>query len=438
MSQGRLRFIHTSDWHLERPLGGIWNLPDRLQAALLDAPYLAAERVVDAVLAEQADFLVLAGDILDVELAGPHGVDFLLRQFGRLRERQIPVYWAGGRVDRPERWPAALALPDNVFRFSQRRPEDFIYGGVDGPRARLTGISRSRGGKIRAADFWPDADGLPTIAVACGKADRASLASRDVGYWALGGKHRCTTLCDFPQAAHYSGSPQARSPDETGTFGCTCVEFSEEGKVHTRQISTDVVRWQTRRVAVVDATTAEALESSMIEQLNELRRATPGLHLLVSWAVHGHGPLIAALRRGRQTDDLLNRLRRRFEQEYPAVWVTAIEVEPESAVPPAWLEHDSFLGDYLRTLAQFDGQDGHEPTDLLDPLRELIAAAEDGLPRPSREEKDGLGRPSTLSTAQLPTRLDRLVELSDDGRRKLLQKAAALGVDLLTSEETRR
>jgi exonuclease SbcD len=411
MSHGRLRFIHSSDWHLESPLGGLCEVPERLKRALADAPLLAAEKVVTAALAEQAQFVVLAGDILDVELAGSRGVAFVLKQFARLAERNIPVYWAGGRVDRPERWPPALRLPGNVFRFSSRRPEDFIFEAAGRPRARITGMSRPRGGRIRAADFWPDADGLATIAVAHGKADRSALAARGLAYWALGGKHHRTMLLDSPHAAQYSGTPQSRSPGEAGSYGCTLVEVGE-GKVETRAIATDVARWHTRRIAVGDTTTVETLESGLIEQLNEMRRLTPDVHLLISWTVHGHGPLIAALRRGPVASEIVSRLCHRFESEAPAIWIRSIEVEPESAVPPAWLQQDSLLGEYLRSLADFDGQSQTPPADLVDPLNELIGryAASAGL--------------------------ERLLRLSDEGRRKILQKAAALGADFL-GEETR-
>lgn len=410
MSHGRLRFIHSSDWHLESPLAGLCEVPKRLKRVLADAPLLAAEKVVTAALAEQAHFVVLAGDILDVELAGPRGVAFLLEQFTRLAQRNIPVYWAGGRVDRPERWPPALRLPGNVFRFSSRRPEDFIYEEAGEPRARITGMSRPRGGKVRAADFWPDADGLPTIAVAHGKADRAALADRGLTYWALGGKHHRTTLLDSPHAAQYSGAPQSRSPDEAGSYGCTLVEI-DEGKVQTRAIATDVARWHKRRIAVGETSTAETLESGLIEQSNELRRTTHDVHLLVSWTVHGHGPLTVTLRRGQAAAEIVSRLRRRFEAEEPAIWIRSVEVEPESAVPPARLEQDSLLGEYLRSLADFDGQ-SEAPADLMGPLNELI------------------GR-SAASAG-----LERLLRFSDEGRRKVLQEAAALGADLL-GEETR-
>ena len=50
-------------------------------------------------------------------------ITLLVKQFQRLAERKIPVYWAAGRVDLPDRWPSAIPLPDNVHVFSTRSPE---------------------------------------------------------------------------------------------------------------------------------------------------------------------------------------------------------------------------------------------------------------------------------------------------------------------------
>ncbi|OYV82779.1 MAG: hypothetical protein B7Z73_16800, partial [Planctomycetia bacterium 21-64-5] len=371
-----------------------------------------AEKIVGMALAEQADFMVLSGDILDIELAGPHGVSFLLRQFARLAERQISVYWAGGRVDRPERWPAALNLPGNVYRFSSRRPEDFLFPSADAPLARLTGLSRPRGGKLRAADFWPDPDSLPTIVAAHGRIDRAALAGRNINYWALGGKHRRTTLLDGPQPAHYPGTPQGRGPADLGAHGCTLVEIDEQGRVEMRNAASDVVRWCHRRATVHETTTGESLEQMLADQLRELRSTAPDLDLLVVWSIAGAGPVVSELRRGELAETLLARLRRRFGHDRPVAWSAAIELEPEAAVPPAWSQQDSLLGDFLRALPQFDGEGTNDPADLSGPL-ELLAGQ---TPR---------GR-----------QLDRLLRLSDPAdRRRMLQKAAALGASLLTSED---
>jgi exonuclease SbcD len=409
MSRRRLRFIHTGDWHLERPLGGLAVVPPRIKDLLADAPYLAAEKVVNAALAEQADFVVLAGDILDVELAGPRGTTFLVRQFERLAQHQIPVYWAAGRVDRPQQWPVAFRLPENVFRFSGRRPEEVDLH-LDGrPAARVIGANRPRGGKIRAADFWPDPDGLPTIAVTQGRTDRQMLASRGLTYWALGGRHSRMAILDGPHGAHYSGSPQARRPNETGAHGCTVVELDEEGRLHTRSAATDVVRFCRRRVLVGESTTLDELENRLVDQAHELRGTVPDVHLLVSWSVAGGGPLVAGLRGGDLAAQVLGRLDRRLEREAPAVCGMSIELEAEAAVPPAWSEQDSLLGDFLRSLAQFDGQ--CDPADLVGPVETRIGEA-----RKTR----GLAR------------------ITDADRRRVLQMAAAIGADLLAESSAAR
>ena len=127
MTQRPFRFIHASDLHLERPLSGVAEVPDTLREAFLDAPYLAAERLFENALAEQVDFVVLAGDVLHAEITGPRGPLFLVSQFERLRQRGIRVYWAGGQVDPPEAWPAVIRLPDNVHYFPHGRCEELQH-----------------------------------------------------------------------------------------------------------------------------------------------------------------------------------------------------------------------------------------------------------------------------------------------------------------------
>ncbi|HJT34959.1 MAG TPA: DNA repair exonuclease [Pirellulales bacterium] len=451
MSSRPLRFIHTSDWHLERPLSGVADVPDSLRAVFRDAPYLAAERVVDAALVEKVDFVLLAGDIIDVELAGPCGVAFLLRQFERLRERGIEVYWAGGRSDHPSRWPAAIALPDNVRRLSARRPEEAVYTRDQTPLARIAGLSRHRSRKMRAEDFWPDADGLPSIALAHGPVERTTLAARAMSYWALGGKHTPATLFDSPHVAHYCGSPQGRRPSETGPHGCTLVEIDDAARVRTRFIPTEVVHWRQQRITIDPTTTREALERSLVERARSflagaassyvgwpsrpshgddaitavtnagassgskrdgLEGHPPSAAWLVSWTIAGHGPLIAALRHGPLAAELLAELRRQCGHATPVAWSVSLELEAASAAPPSWFERDSLLGDYLRSLAQFETNDGPSPA---------LASRLDCL----LDDRQRAGRAACV-----------LAPAAETDRLRVLQKAAALGADLIGPEET--
>lgn len=403
------RFIHTSDWHLERPLSGFAEIPERLKNKLIDAPYLAAARVVDTALAEDADFLVLSGDVLDIELAGPRGIAFLLEQFARLRQRGVSVYWAGGRVDRPTRWPASIMLPDNVHYFPQRRPEVIVHFRDDEPLAQIVGVSRHRKRAIRRGAFSPSTDGLPTIAVAHGPVEATALAASGVTYWALGGKHGRATVNAGPPAAHYPGTPQGRSPSEAGGHGASVVELDDSGAATTRFVSTDAVRWSSQQMTIDPTATRESLHRLLVERLTALASGATGIEWLVAIKLAGHGPLIAPLRNSVWSAELLAELR---SHAPGSVWPVSLELDPASAVPPAWAEHDSLLGELLRSLGDL-GADGDE----------LGVAAR---------------LASYLDEPRRASEIGRLVALTDDADRlRLLRQTAALAAACLGGEEVR-
>lgn len=403
------RFVHTSDWHLERPLSGFAEIPERLKNKLIDAPYLAAARVVDLTLAEDADFLLLSGDVLDIELAGPRGIAFLLEQFARLRQRGMSVYWAGGRVDRPMRWPASIQLPDNVHYFPQRRPEAIVHFRDEEPLAQIVGVSRHRKRAIRAGDFSSSADDLPTIAVAHGPVAATTLDASGVTYWALGGKHGRSTVNAARPAIHYPGTPQGRIAREAGGHGATIVEIDDAGAATMRFVPTDVVRWLSQQIAIDPTTTRESLHRLLIERLASLEGGAPGIEWLMAIEISGHGPLIGPLRTGTWPAELLGELR----SHAPAnVWPVSLVLDPASAVPPAWVEHDSLLGEFLRSLGDL-GADGGE--------REVAARLEGYLDEPQRASEIG-----------------RLVAPTDDpDRLRLVRQTAALAAGWLGGEEVR-
>ncbi|MBA3481604.1 MAG: metallophosphoesterase, partial [Pirellulales bacterium] len=83
MSQPPLRFVHAGDLHLERPLWGVSEIPDHLREAFLEAPYFAAEQIFETALTEGADALLLSGDVVHLDRAGPRAIVFLSEQFRR-------------------------------------------------------------------------------------------------------------------------------------------------------------------------------------------------------------------------------------------------------------------------------------------------------------------------------------------------------------------
>src|SRR5436190_54529 len=108
------RFLQASDFRLEQPPHGLAEIPDHLIEPLAESPYRAAAGIFDGALAEQVDFLLLAGNLVDPHRAGPRGLAFLHEQFSRLAQRGIAVYWATGETDCRHDWPANFGWPANV------------------------------------------------------------------------------------------------------------------------------------------------------------------------------------------------------------------------------------------------------------------------------------------------------------------------------------
>ncbi len=410
MPERPLRFVHASDFHLDQPLGGLTEVPEHLRDLLIDAPFRAAERVFDTVLAEQADFLLLAGDIIDADEAGPRGAVFLADQFERLAARNIPVYWAGGPSDQADEWPTAIRLPANVQRFSQARPDDFTMTRDGTPIAHIAGVSHSGRRAIRADDFWPAAAGTFSIAVAHGDAEPADLVARQIGYWALGGEHARRTLTTKPQVAHYAGTPQGRHPGELGAHGCTVVTIELDGVPRLNFIPTDIVRFFEERVVVSADRSREGLQRRLESLTEELIAAHPGVSLFITWTIAGDGPLMKSLGRN-SARELVAGLRQAFGRRTPSAWCLNLVVESERAIPAEWYEQDTLRGEFLRAAKRWQSNDD---------LGEQLSL-------------DGY-----LSEAHRGTALEDLLSLNRaDTHQRVLSEATALGAQLLSGEESR-
>ena len=91
-----LKFIHASDLHLDVSISGLLELPQHLIEVLANAPYHAATKIFDTAVAERVDFVLLAGDLFDIESNNARSAAFLLNQFRRLNDKGIEVYWVAG------------------------------------------------------------------------------------------------------------------------------------------------------------------------------------------------------------------------------------------------------------------------------------------------------------------------------------------------------
>ena len=409
------RFLHASDFHLDRPPRGLAEVPDHLRRALVDAPYRAAERVFDAALKERVDVVVLAGDLVDPLAAGPRGLVFLAEQFQRVGQRGIKVYWSLGGSDDLDRIGDLGSLGDlglagdHLVRFPSHRVERVVHFRQGEPIAQILGSSSRERRKIRAADFRTDGTPLFALAVAYGSVDPETLGHSAVSFWALGGQHARRAVLTGPISAHYAGSPQGRRPAESGPHGCTLVDVDETYHVRTSFIPTDSVRYQPERVTVDESATLGQLHEVINQRIVELAGDPFGPDLLIDWTIAGSKTLAAALRQGKAAADLVARLRAEHGQLRPAAWTFSLEPDAPADVPAEHYDEETALGEFLRTVQHYV-EHADDPLDL----------------EPFLAQRHASGH------------LGAAVALDDvDQRRRVLAEVAHLGVELLGPQESR-
>jgi DNA repair exonuclease SbcCD nuclease subunit len=407
MGKESFRFVHASDFHLERPLHDLLDVPDHLRVPLLDAPWKAAQAVFEHALLEEVDFVLLCGDLLNPVSTGANGPSFLLDHFEELAAKDIHVFWAGGSVDDPDRWPEAITLPEQVHLFSKRQVEPVIYRRNGHPLVTILGRSNDGRESIRAAEYSHEPDDTFVIGIGHGAADAESLMAERIDYWALGGDHQRNSVQNDAPPIRYSGSPQGRSIQEVGPHGFYSVEIDGQRHIQIHPIDSDVFRYSVQTVDAEDMALGRDLRQLLAKRINKLQSESAGRHTLVRWLVHLDleqasvvGP--AAL------EDLLLWLRREFGHGQPAAWSTEIEIIPPKNLPKKWQEEDTILGDFLRTST------GHRKTGGKDLSIKPIVDAE--TPATSLWQ-------SALSTSDA------------SAQAALLERATLLGVDLLRGQQ---
>ena len=405
MAGQHFRFLHAGDFALHEPLVALEGAPQHLRDLAVDAPYLAAERVVSTAIEERVDFVVLSGDLVDLKLATPRAIGFLLAQFQRLDAQGIAAYWAGGKHDPPQDWPEAAPLPKSVQVFSSLEVEELSHFRGDRPVANIVGRSWHGTSLADVGKLTHDSDGLTTVAVAYGQGDADELVEQEVDYWALGGRPQRQSLGTSRRIVHYPGSPQGRSLAECGPHGCTLVHVAGDRTLRTQSISTDAIRWHNESIAAADDATLSDIQEQLAERVKLLRLHAEERPLLVNWKLAGIEQLARPTKRQELAAELLAWLREQFGAARPAVWSVGVELQ-SSSLPSEWFEEDSMVGDFLRSLRLLVDAD---PKDI--DLTEYV--------------------PESFRTAELAA----LREWTAADHREILQEVALTGAHLLGADD---
>lgn len=286
-----MRFLHTADLHIDRPLRGLSRYEGAPLERLRGATRRALERLIDLALDEKVDFVLIAGDLYDRDWQDFHTGLFVREQMVRLGRAGIAVFIVQGNHDARGVITRQIPWPDNVTVFSSRAAEtvclDSLGVAIHGhsfpdwevPEDLVPGFSP-------AVPGYFDIGLLHTSLTGIGGHDTyapttlTSLKSPGYDYWALGHIHARQVVCEQPRVV-FPGNLQGRHARETGAKRCELVSV-EGGCMAARFVPLAVVCWHQ---IVIDL--------QPVKTLDEL----PGLvtHALLR-ALLGAGDLLHAVR----------------------------------------------------------------------------------------------------------------------------------------------
>lgn len=355
-----LRFVHAADLHLDSPFRGVGkDTPKEIAAALHDATFKAYERIVDLCIEEEAQALLVAGDVYDAADRSLPAQRRFVGGLERLDAAGIHSFICHGNHDPLDGWTAQLNFPERAHQFGAA--VDSRSFGPDG-RATVYGVSYPRAEirenlslKFQRCPEDRFAIGLLHANVG-GFGDHANyapctvdgLSQTGIDYWALGHVHTRTVLREQSPAIVYPGNTQGRHARELDGRGVYLVTVDDSNIPQLTWAAVSTVHWRTRNISIAGLETISDLQDALEELAVQLIEEETGDGVVVRLRLTGSGPLHSHLVRDGVPGELCNEINQRMERQVPFFWCERIRVR---TAPPFDREErkgkEDFLADVL-------------------------------------------------------------------------------------------
>jgi DNA repair protein SbcD/Mre11 len=359
------RFVHTGDLHLDSPFIGLTTeAPANVVRTLRESTISAWNAIIDLALAEQADFLLVAGDAFEHANRTLRGQLVFRDGLKRLSDEGIPSFVVTGNHDPLDGWEPSVTWPPLAHRFpAQEVTAAPVLRGSE-EIARVYGISyHQRDIKLNLARSFvrdpaaPFAIGLlhANVGGAQGHANyapctMADLRASGMDYWALGHIHAQRVLSAERPVTVYCGNPQGRDPGETEPRGCYLVDVDDAGRIQPSFRALDAVRWQILDVPIDGLPAEESLIEAVVTTVDDARTAA-GRSVVARVRLTGRGALHASLSRAGMLGDVLTAARDGLGTAEPFAWIESLRDHTRLELDLAERRKaDDFTGDLLRRL----------------------------------------------------------------------------------------
>jgi exonuclease SbcD len=399
-----MKFVHAADLHLDSPLAGLSKYEGAPVEQIRGATRRALENLVKLCIGEQAQLLVIAGDLYDGDWRDYSTGLFFNKQMAALRAAGVRVVWIRGNHDAASKLTAHLNLPDNVRELSHKRPDSIVLEDL-GVAVHGQGFDTRDVTSDLSSRYPEPRRGLFNLGLLHtaleGRAGHASyapcrlsaLVDRGYDYFALGHVHTREVLSDKPWIV-FPGNLQGRHARETGAKGASVVTVEQEQVRSVEHRALDEVRWHVAQVDVTGERSLDGVLERVRDSLNAAVAASDGRLAAVRVRVRGasaaHDQLMARFER------VTEEVRALTLDLSGEAWLEKVELATSPEAHGDLRERDDAIGELLRGLSGV----AHDDAALAELALEL-AELKRKLPPELREGPDAIDLESPDALRQL-------------------------------------
>ncbi len=356
-----MRFVHAADIHLDSPLRGLENYPGAPVEQIRGATRTALVKLIDLCLAEQVDFLLIAGDVFDDDLKDFHTALFVVQQLRRLETAGIPVFLILGNHDSHQEMTRRTPWPSNVHLFDHKRPQTFrieklnvALHGMSFPKREvyenlLPGYPEPVAGWFNVGLLHTNANGSPDHD-SYAPCSVPELVAKRYDYWALGHVHDFQVLHQHPHVV-YAGNPQGRHVRELGAKGAVLVTVSGREVTELEFRETDVLRWFRETVTLLETDGLDELHDRVRETLRTVQSNAAGRFAAVRLDIEGRCRAHRLLVRDESRQQAITDLRALAGDFGNDLWIEKIKFRTRSPLDvEALRQGPDLIGELLRSI----------------------------------------------------------------------------------------
>lgn len=422
----KIRFIHCSDLHIDTPFKGLSQLNNTLANRLKNATTKSLDNIVNLCIKENADFLLIAGDIFNSDQQSLSAQLNFAKALNRLNNNNIPVYFSCGNHDPLNSWLSTLHLPDSAVRLGGKEIEKHSIVKNGKIIADLYGISylKKEVSTNLAKGFETTEPNAPfSIAMLHGTVGQAGkhipyapfsledIKNKPFDYWALGHIHKHNVIKDAHPAIVYPGNPQGRDFGETGEKGCYLVELESGSKPKLEFKQLQTIRFEEANVNIEGINDIGSLNRAVENIISDLT-VNQDVDFLLRITLQGRTGLHKQLSAKGEIQNIQQSINDGFANNTPFVFIDSIYLQTSPDIDLKQLEKGTdFTAELYRTFLELKNKTEISESYISEIMDEL----------PSQVKKE-------LSDD------DNSVEITANETEELLEKAKWLLLDQLIKE----